>query len=296
VGPHRAGTRGTLRGAREVPSGSLLGVPVLVTAGHQPLARRLAIRLLEEGGEVRVASTGDVSALRAAGAFVATADRDDEGRLEAALAQVHTVVHVGGGIATAPPQRIVDDARTLARAATGAGVQRIVMLSLPGASAEAADPLRRAKAAAEEAIAEVACQTIVVRVGLVDTPALRDALLTGGLDPGLMARDVRPVRLADLLELVVAFDRARAYTEVGHLVVTADGPTPMSVAGYLDRVIGRGAGRVGRVGRVGRRLPDSSTLQRLTATLSGPWVDEGAHLVDGWAFAGLEPGTPGPGS
>jgi len=269
-----------------VATGSLVCVPVLVTAGHHPLARRLAIRLLEEGGEVRVASSGDVSALRAAGAFVATADRDDEGRLEAALAQVHTVVHVGGGIATGPPERIAEDARTLARAAAGAGVQRIVMLSLPGASAEAADPLRRAKAAAEEAIAEVACQTIVVRVGLVDTATLRDALLTGGLDPVLMVREVRPVRITDLLELVVAFDRARAYTDVGHLVVTADGPTRMSVAGYLDRVVGRGTATVGR------RLPDAATLRRLAAALAGPWVDDEPHLVDGWAFAGLEPGTP----
>lgn len=268
-------------------------MPVLVTAGHQPLARRLAIRLLEEGGEVRVASTGDVSALRAAGAFVATADSDDEGRLEAALAQVHTVVHVGGGITTASPDRITSDARTLARAATGAGVQRIVMLSLPGATPDADDPLRRAKAAAEEAIAEVACQTIVVRVGLVDTPALRDALVTAGLGPELLAREVRPVRMADLLELVVAFDRARAHTQAGHLVVAADGPLPMSVAGYLDRVVGRGAGPVSRVGR---RLPDVATVERLAATLRGPWSNAEPHLIDGWAFAELEPGMPGPGS
>jgi len=268
-------------------------VPVLVTAGHQPLARRFAIRLLEEGGEVRVASNGDVSALRAAGAFVATADGDDEGRLEAALAQVHTVVHVGGGIATAAPERIASNARTLARAAAGAEVKRIVMLSLPGATPQADDPLRRAKAAAEDVIAEVACQTIVVRVGLVDTPALRDALLTAGLGSELLAREVRPVRMADLLELVVAFDRARAHTQSGHLVVAADGPIPMSVAGYLDRVVGQDAGTVSRIGR---RLPDAATVDRLTATLLGPWSNDEPHLIDGWAFAGLEPGTPGPGS
>ncbi|MEX2551248.1 MAG: NAD(P)H-binding protein [Nitriliruptoraceae bacterium] len=288
-----AGTSIPTPTVRHGVTGSLAGVPVLVTAGHQPLARRLAIRLLEEGGEVRVASNGDVSALRAAGAFVATADGDDEGRLEAALAQVHTVVHVGGGIATSTPERIVADARTLARAAAGAEVQRIVMLSLPGASRSAEDPLRRAKAAAEDAIAAVACQTIVVRVGLVDTPALRDALLTAGLDPGSMTREVRPVRVPDLLELVVAFDRARAHTAEGHLVVAADGPAPTSIAGYLDRVMGQGASEGSRVGR---RLPDPAMVERLTTTLRGAWVDEGAHLVDGWAFAGLQPGMPGPGS
>lgn len=282
---------------------SLAAVPVLVTAAHQPLARRLAARLLEEGGEVRATADGDVSALRAAGAFIATATADDEGRLEAALADVHTVVHVGGGLATRDPQRIVADAEVVARAAAGAGVRRLIALSLPGASPQAADEVRRAKAAAEQRLSELACPTIVLRVGLLDTPWLRDTLITAGLPPELLTTPIRPVRVQDLLELVVAFDRARATSREGHLVVAADGPHTTSVAGYLDRVVaggvgggadGVGAGNTGRISRVGRRLADAEVVARLAAVLAGPWQQDAPELVDGWAFAGLDPAPPGP--
>lgn len=266
-------------------------MPVLVTAAHHPLARRIAARLLEEGGEVRVTADGDVSALRAAGAFVATATPDDEGRLEAALAEVHTLVHLGGVLPTADPQRLVVDAEVAARAARGAGVRRVIVLSLAGAAHDAADPLRRANAALEDVLADLPCPTIVLRLGLVDSPALTDALLTAGLEPHHLDVLIRPVRATDVLELVVAFDRARASSTEGHLLVAADGPRPMSVAAYLDRVTG---GQGGRARLLGRRLPDEATISRLTATLAGPWEQTEPGLVDGWAFAGMEPGLPGP--
>jgi uncharacterized protein YbjT (DUF2867 family) len=265
-------------------------MPVLVTAAHQPLARRLATRFLEEGGEVRVFSAGDVSSLRAAGAFVATGTADDEGRLEASLAQVHTVVHVGGGLASPDPDRLVRDAEVLARAATGAGVRRVVTLSLPGAHPDASDALRAAKGRMEAILAAVPCPTIALRVGLVDTPFLRDALATSGLDPDLLDIEVAPVRLEDLAELVVAFDRARSSSADGHLVAAADGPERLSLAGYLDRVA---IGRPGRGSMVGRRLPDPATVERLTSVLRGPWWTTDERIVDGWGFAGLEPGAPG---
>ncbi|MEX2504715.1 MAG: hypothetical protein WD378_07685, partial [Egicoccus sp.] len=66
-------------------------MPVLVTAAHRPLAKQIALRLLQEGGEVRAYGSGDTSQLRSAGAFVATGTADDEGRLESAMAEVHTV-------------------------------------------------------------------------------------------------------------------------------------------------------------------------------------------------------------
>lgn len=265
-------------------------MPVLVTAAHQPLARRLAARLIEEGGEVRVFSSGEVGSLRAAGAFVATGTSDDEGRLEAALAQVHTVVHVGGGLMSPDPERLVRDAEVLARAATGAEVRRIVALSLPGAHPGAHEPLRAAKGRVEAILAEVPCPTIMLRVGLVDTPVLRDALATAGLGPEVMDIEVAPVRADDLTELVVAFDRARSRDREGHLVVAADGPERMSLAGYLDRVA---IDRPGRGSMVGRRLPDPAAVERLTTALRGPWWSTDERLVDGWSFAGIEPGVPG---
>ena len=269
---------------------SLRGVPVLVTAAHRPFARRLAARLLDEGGEVRVVADGDVSALRAGGAFVSVAEPDDEGRIEAALAEVHTVVHVGGGLASPDPDRLVAEAEVVAAAATAAGVRRIVCLSLPGAHAAAADPLRRAKAAVEARFAHVPCPSVVVRAGLVDTPWVRDLLVTAGLAAETLEREVAPVRASDLVELLVAFDRARASAPQGHLVVAADGPQRLSVAGYLDRV---GAARVGRGPLRGRRLPDAATVDRVVEVLAGPWWSDDPTLVDGWAFAEFQPAVPG---
>ncbi len=265
-------------------------MPVLVTAAHQPLARRLAARLIEEGGEVRVFSAGDVASLRAAGAFVAAGTRDDEGRLEAALAQVHTVVHVGGGIGSPDPAQLVRDAEVLARAATGAQVERVIMLSLPGADPDADEPLRAAKGRVEAVLAAIPCPTITLRVGLVDTPLLRDALVTSGLDRELPDTEVSPVRAGDLAELAVAFDRARSRSAEGHLVVAADGPQRMSLAGYLDRV---SVDRPGRGSMVGRRLPTAAATERLVSVLGGPWWSTDPAIVDGWSFAGFEPGVPG---
>jgi uncharacterized protein YbjT (DUF2867 family) len=264
-------------------------VPVLVTAAHQPLARRIASRLLEEGGEVRVYSAGDTTSLRAAGAFVSSGTPDDEGRLEAALADVHTLVHVGGGILTRRPDRIVAEARTMARAAGNAGVRRLIVLSIPGADPAAGDPLRQAKGEVEGIVAASACPSIVLRTSLVDTPALRDALATGGLGPEELAVEVAPVRTLDLVELVVAFDRARSRAEAGHLLVAADGPRRLSVAGYLDRV---GATRPGTGSLVGRRLTTQTDALRETL-LGGPWWTDDEAVIDGWAFADLEPGVPG---
>jgi uncharacterized protein YbjT (DUF2867 family) len=267
-------------------------VPVLVTAAHRPLARRLAARLLEEGGQVRVTATGDVASLRAAGAIVATAEADDEGRLEAALAEVHTVVHVGGGVLARDPAAIVAEAEVVARAAEQAGVRRIVALSLPGAEPEAGDPLRRAKAAVEARFAAAGPPSVIVRASLVDTPAVRDALATAGDLGDAAAVQVAPVRVEDLIELVVAFDRARGRAEQGHLVVAADGPTVLDLSAYLHRV---GVGTPGGGALVGRRFVDPAQVPLLLPALrGGAWTTEDATIPAGWRFAGIEPGPVAP--
>lgn len=261
-------------------------MPVLVTGAHRPLPRRLAHRLLEEGGEVRAYTSGDTGSLRAAGAYVATGTGDDEGRLEAALADVHTVVHVGGGLLTAAPEGMVEEAQVLARAATNAGVRRIVALSVAGAAADAADPVRRAKATVEGVLADAGPPSVVVRTSLVDTPAIRDAIVTGGFDPHLLDVEVAPVRIADIVEVVTAFDRARSRATSGHLVVAADGPLRLTIGAWLDRV---GVGS----SRVGRRLASPERAAQLAETLAGPWWTDDDMVLDGWTFAGHDPAAPG---
>jgi hypothetical protein len=268
-------------------------MPVLVTAADRPLARRLVLRLLEEGGEVRAYGDGVGAAVRAAGAFVSEGTPDDVGRLEAAMTDVHTVVHAVDGLLARDAAELVAAAQVVARAATGAGVRRLVVTSLPGAAADAAEPLRRAAHEVEVAAASAAPPSIVLRHSLLDTPALRDALATIGLTDAERAQIVAPVRVEDLLELVVAFDRARSRATAGHLVVAADGPERMAIGRYLDRV---GAGGPGRGGLVGRRLLADHQVPLLRPALAGPWWSAGPTVLDGWGFAGLAPGAPGPGS
>ncbi|MFA9444975.1 SDR family oxidoreductase [Egicoccus sp. AB-alg6-2] len=268
-------------------------MPVLVTGAHRPLARRIALRLLEEGGEVRAYGDGDTAVLRSAGAFVATGTTDDEGRLESALADVHTVVHVGGGLLGRDAEADVAAAEVLVTAATNAGVARLVVLSLPGASADAEDPYRRARGRIEELVAAAAPPSVVIRTSLVDTPAMRDALATAGFGPTVLDTEVAPVDPGDLVELVVAFDRARSRSERGHLLVAADGPVRLSIGDWLGRL---GVARPGRGSLLGRRLTDPEQSPLLADALAtGPWYSDGPGVLDGWEFAGFHPSPPGVG-
>jgi uncharacterized protein YbjT (DUF2867 family) len=266
-------------------------MPVLITGAHRPLARRVATALLEEGGEVRVHSSGDVASLRAGGAIVAAGDGDDEGHLEAALAQVHTAVHVGRGVLAPSPDVLVAEARTLATAATGAGVRRIVALSVAGAAVDAPDPLRAAYGEVEAILAAAPVPTVVIRASLVDTPAIRDALATAGLSTDERDRPVAPVRPADVVELVVAYDRLRSSAASGHAAFAADGPATLSLREYLERV---GIRRPGSGSLVGRRALDPDRVPMLLPSLAGPWVNGPGDLPDAWRFAAVTPSVTGP--
>src|SRR5687768_9153463 len=95
--------------------------------------------MLRGGGEVRVfvdeaAPSAVVDAFRAACCKVARGTLDDEGHLETAAEQVHTVVHLGGGPMT-PPDAVLDDAATVLSAAIGAGCRRLIWASHVGADA-----------------------------------------------------------------------------------------------------------------------------------------------------------------
>jgi uncharacterized protein YbjT (DUF2867 family) len=273
-------------------------MPFLVTSAQRPLPRRIVRRLLDEGGEVRAYAHGDATSLRAAGAMVATGEVDDEGRLEAAMEQVHTVIHVGGGLLTTNLDDLERDADVVATAATNAGVRRVILLSLPGADAHAEEPLRRAKGRVEQRFAQAEPPSVVLRVSWLDTQAVTDALLASGLAGELGPVEIAPVRVDDLVELVAAFDRARSSATEGHLVVAADGPERRSLADHLRRREGE------RASLVGRRLPDRGVVDRLRgAVADGPWWTVDPAVVDGWAFADIVPracevdqqaGLPGP--
>ncbi|MEX0705020.1 MAG: NAD(P)H-binding protein [Nitriliruptoraceae bacterium] len=257
---------------------------MLVTSAHRPLARQIVLRLLEDGGEVRAHGHGDLTALRAAGAFVAHGTPDDEGHLEAALADVHTVIHVGAGVLSEDPEADVHHVEVLTAAATGAGVARLILLSVPdpGADGPGTVTLQGVKRTAESIVASATVPSIVVRTSLVDTPTLRDAIVTGGLRSSV---EVAPVDPRDLVELVVAFDAARSRLRTGHLVASADGPLTLAFDDWAAGVRDRG-------GLVGRRLPSEGALDTLRHALDGRWTTTDDDVLDGWAFAGLTPTPP----
>lgn len=251
-------------------------MPVLVIAAHRPVAGRLARRLLAEGGEVRAVASDGVGALRAEGIHVADADADDPGRIEAAATRVHTVVHLAGGLAGADPDRVLAEGLAVVRAAEGAAVRRLVLVTAAGSAPGSADPVRAAHAAIEAAALAVAVPSIVVRAPVVDTPRLR-ALLRG-LDVEERARigAVPMVRADDLVELLVALDRARSSAREGHVVLAAAAPT-------RPALVGAGGDRLGAVVLAARER------ERLVASLEGPWEDPEPGLPDAWALMDVVP-------
>ena len=121
--------------------------------------------------------------------------------------------------------------------------------------------------------------TIEVRTGLVDTPAAADLLLGAGLPLQERTRAVAVVAVEDLLELIVAIDRARSRATEGHLVIAADGPVRRTIDEHLMLVGGGARSRL-----TGRRVPSPAERAALLATLDGPWWNEDPLIPDAWSL------------
>src|SRR5688572_24215049 len=107
-------------------------MPVLVTGATGVVGRALIPRLAESGGQIRVYVRRDVPEYRTLGAHVAVGEADHEGRLESALEQVHTLVHLIGGPV---PERgatarwlNLETTEVALRAAENAEVARVIFL------------------------------------------------------------------------------------------------------------------------------------------------------------------------
>lgn len=273
-------------------------MPVLVHAAHRALGRALARRLLAEGGQVRATASDGVALLRAEGVFTAACDADDEGTLEAALTQVHTLVVLLGGLGRPDAHGVRHEGLAAVRAAEGAGIERVVVVTLAGAGTDARDPLRRAHGNVAAAFAELPLPSIEIRTGLVDTSSATDLLVAAGLPPEVRARPVAPVEPADLVELIVAVDRARSRAEAGHLVVAADGRTRRTIGEHLERrtAAGDDPGAEGARPRLtGRRVPTPAVRDALLATLDGPWWTQDPQVPDAWDLFAVGPAAAGGG-
>lgn len=255
-------------------------MPVLVTAADTTLGTALVRRLLATGGQVRAwcSAGGNSGLLRSSGAIVATGDVDDVGRLEAACEQVHTVIHLGGGLLSSSAERIISDTDAVVTAAANAGAQRLVLLSIVGASPTANDELRRAKHAAEALVAAGEVPSVVVRSALVVTGNLAEVLVGTPLPPHVAGATVRTVDPDRLVEVIAMLDEMRSETERGHATLVAQGGHPIE----LESLLGERAGTRG-VYQPLERTP------LLVAALAGPWTDEDPLTADAWGLTGIEP-------
>ncbi len=218
-------------------------MPVLVTGAEDGLGVRVIERLRASDGEVRAfldaTAAGETAAatLRSRGCKVALGELDDEGHLEAAMAQVHTVAHCWGGALHDLDQQVVV-AATLAAALLGAGVRRLVWIrELP---ADPANPYMATQSHIAELFEELPVETVMLatalRYGAGDplTARLADGWLSGSaVDP---AAEHAPVHLDDVARAVAAADRQRGSTGELHVRLGLLGPEPMALREVLRRL------------------------------------------------------------
>ena len=256
-------------------------MPVLVAPADTPLGVALVHALRADGAEVRAWATGDgdVGALRAAGAFVAVGDLDDEGRLDAAMTDAHTVIALHAHPLVRDAAHLDADLRALLTAAEKAEVSRLVVRGVPR-PAEGDDPLRQVCLGVEDALEAMALTTMVVRTSLVDAPDLRDALVSTAATLPDAEVEVAPVHPDDVVDALVALDAARSTATGGHLVLRLQA-TPRPLRRYLDHL---GDAMVGRVYVPAARVP------LLAPSLTTPWVEpDDDTTADLLAFAGITP-------
>lgn len=224
-------------------------MPVLVTGVETGLGRATVRALRRAGGEVRayldaeVAGDDDAEDLRRAGVKTALGEIDDEGRLEQACEQVHTVVHCWGGPLTDPDEEL-DGVAGVLSAALGAGVRRFVWPSHLGADAPDGIAYLEACADAEGLLAEATLETFVLRRSLTYGPGDE---LTARLGA---ARDVRgdarhaPLALGDLARALAQADRLERGRVRRDLSVTLELAGPETVT-FADLVAALGNGPAG---------------------------------------------------
>lgn len=265
-------------------------MPVLVTKPDTTLGRAIVRGVAETGGQVRAFGGPDapVAELRQLGAVVASGSLLDEGHLETAMEQVHTVVHLGVHPLAASGDLVVEEAATVLSAAVGAGIRRLLVLSLAGASDGADDEVRRAAAEVEVLAHDGPFPATAVRASLVDSPELREATARVPLPAAALENPVAPVRPADLAALFLWLDDQRDLVGGTFEVLAAEGPDVVPLRDHLRHV---GITPMSTVGRMVERLRPGSSGSVLAEVLAGPWLS-GGGVADGWLRAGIAPSAP----
>jgi hypothetical protein len=218
-------------------------MPVMVTGAEDALGATVVDALLHTGGEVRafldgtVATAADAATLRGRGCKVAVGELDDEGHLEAALAQVHTVAHCWGGPGH-DPGGLVAAGATLASALLGAGVRRLVWIR-----ELAVDPDNVYLAALDQLGAlfdDLPVEVVTLSTGVRHGPGdrLTRRLAQGWLSGTGVAADTphAPVHVRDVARAVVAADRQRTTSADLRVRLALVGPERLALGQFLRRL------------------------------------------------------------
>lgn len=260
-------------------------MPVLLTGGEGPVGRAAAQDLRRSGAEVRAfvdldrMPRPDPGPLRRLGCKVALGALDDEGHLESAMEQVHTVLHLAGSPLD-DPEAVVEAAATVVSAAIGAGVRRLVSLSWLGADEPRGSAWLEACAEVESLVEGAPLEGVVLRRSLTygaGDPLI--AALAAGAAPDGMA-DQWPLWAGDLASAVVVADRGRVEAASDlHVVVAVVGPQRVPAA---ELVAGLAAASEAHTGRgVGRPAVPAHAVVLLRRELPPP---DGALGASGVPF------------
>lgn len=274
-------------------------MPVVVTGASGYVAGHLIPLLVDRGSEVRAVVRDRTRAepLRAQGVKVAVTSLQDEDTLVAVARDAHTVIHMAGGQDLPDPDAYETVNHVLTRsvvdASEEAGVKRLVLLSYPGASPDAANAYLSSKGRAEEAVRGGSFQHVVLRSTHVYgrgsrwlaevSRAARAPVAALVIGPG--TQRLAPVHVQDVARALAAADDREAeltgtYAIQGPDVVTADELADM-LAGRSRRKLHLSPAAAQRTGRLqGRRL-SPATLEILAA-------DSLADASDAAAEFGLE--------
>lgn len=209
-------------------------MPVLVTGATGCVGRALIPRLVDSGGQVRVYVRRDVPEYRALGVKVAVGEADHEGHLEAALEQVHTLVHLTGGVDLDPGVTLewlnLTSTEVAVRAAENAEVRRILFLSPLHADPASPHEYLAVKGRAEELIRGAKLEHAIFRCAPIWGPGsvLERALARNATNEVRMD----PIAVADVAAALLAADtrdaELRGTWELG-------GPETMTVSELASR-------------------------------------------------------------
>ncbi len=240
-----------------------------MVTGASGLLGRAIVRALVHRDEVRATVRRPEAGepLRLLGAKVAVLPAEEPDELIEILPRVHTIVHLVGGVNQPSDEEILaaNHGSTVAAvaAAKEAGVRRLILLSVPGASVDHRHPYVRAKGLAEEVVVHSGLEHAVLRSShAFGLGGLWFTSTVVGAEHGFVIGDgnqrVAPVLADDVANVVAAIDDRRdPIADVWYLA----GPEEITADGVFE---------IAAEGGEPAHLDPPSAAQRLTELLEIP--------------------------